>query len=219
MSYNNPTGTMKVNATTTNNITYRYSASSVNPSTYMMFDIAALQFMYGKGSALGIDAYQTSTFTADWSGMQTLWMPGGGILDASQVSNANIIDLREGAFSSINIIPTQVIDSFPASLRTAATYMGLNNVGLAYGSQITSAKGGAAGDVFYTSSATDVEIDGGDGTDTVYLTGTASEWIAQNNVYTHARLSRSVTLTNVEAVKFYNADTYATTHSRLDLQA
>lgn len=219
MSYNNPTGTMKVDATTTNNITYRYSASTVNPSTYMMFDIAALQFMYGKGSALGIDAYQTNTFTADWSGMQTLWMPEGGVIDASEVSNANIIDLREGAFSSINIIPTSVIDSFPASLRTAATYMGLNNIGLAYGSQVSTAKGGAAADVFYTSATTDVEIDGGGGTDTVYLAGTASEWLAQNNVYTNTRLSRSVTLTNVEAVKFYNADTYTTTHSRLDLQA
>ncbi len=219
MSYNNPTGTMKVNATTTNNITYRYSASSVSPSTYMMFDIGALQFMYGKGTAQGLDAYQTNTFTADWSGMQTLWMPEGGVIDASAVDNANIIDLREGAFSSINVIPTSVIDSFPASLRTAATYMGLNNVGLAYGTQVASATGGTSGDVFYTSTSSDVEIDGGDGNDTVYLAGTASEWITQNNVYTNARLSRSVTLTNVEAVKFYNADTYVTTHSRLDLQA
>jgi hypothetical protein len=151
--------------------------------------------------------------------MQTLWMPEGGVIDASAVNNANIIDLREGAFSSINIIPSNIVDSFPASMRTAATYVGLNNVGLAYGSRVTSASGGSAGDVFYTNTIDDVEIDGGAGTDTVYLAGTAADWLAQNNTYTNSRLSRSVTLTSVEVVKYYNADTAATTHSRLDLQA
>ncbi len=219
MSYNNPEGSLKVTATTTNNITYRYSASNVNPSTYMMFDLAALQFLYGKGTGQGLDAYQINSFTADWSGMQTLWMPEGGVIDASAVNNANIIDLREGAFSSINIIPSNIVDSFPASMRTAATYVGLNNVGLAYGSRVTSASGGSAGDVFYTNTIDDVEIDGGAGTDTVYLAGTAADWLAQNNTYTNSRLSRSVTLTSVEVVKYYNADTAATTHSRLDLQA
>jgi hypothetical protein len=175
--------------------------------------------MYGVGTGQGISDYQVTSFSADWSGMQTLWTPANGVIDASAVNNANIIDLRAGAFSSINVIPTSITDSFPDSLKTAATYMGLNNVGLAYGSQVTTAKGGSVSDVFYTSAAADVAIDGGDGNDTVYLAGTAADWVQSQGTYTNAKLSRSVSLSSVEVVKYYNADTYATTHSRLDLSA
>ena len=185
----------------------------------MLYDMAALQFMYGVGTGQGISDYQTTSFSADWSGMQTLWMPANGDIDASAVTNSNIIDLRAGAFSSINVIPKNITDSFPASLKTAATYMGLNNVGLAFGSQVSTAKGGSASDVFYTSTDTDVSIDGGAGIDTVYLAGTAADWVATQGSYTNAKLSRSVSVTSVEVVKYYNADTYATTHSRLDLSA
>ena len=214
MSYNNPAGSMEVTLTGS-----RYSGSTLNPSTYMMFDMAALQFMYGVGSGQGVSDYQVTSFTADWSGMQTLWTPEGGVIDASAVTNANIMDLRAGAFSSINVIPKSITDSFPTSLKTAATYMGLNNVGLAYGSHISTAKGGSASDVFYTSTTADVSIEGGDGNDTVYLAGTAADWVESQGTYTNAKLARSVSLSSVEAVKYYNADAYAITHSRLDLQA
>lgn len=219
MSYNNPAGSLEVTSSTLPTGAMRYSSSTVNPSTYMMFDMAALQFLYGVGDGQGVSDYQVTSFTADWSGMQTLWMPEDGVIDASAVTNANIIDLRAGAFSSINVIPKSITDSFPASLKTAATYMGLNNVGLAYGSQVSTAKGGISGDVFYTSAQADVAIDGGDGNDTVYLAGTAADWIQNQDTYTNAKLSRSVSLSSVEVVKYYNADTYATTHSRLDLSA
>ena len=219
MSYNNPAGTAVSTPVTTNNVVTRYKTTFLNQSTYMMYDIAALQFLYGKGSGQGLDAYQTNTFTADWSGLETLWQPSDGEIDASAVQNSNIIDLRAGAFSSINVVPKSITDSLPASLKTSATYMGLNNVGIAYGSQITSAKGGSSSDVFYTTTTNDVSIDGGDGSDTVYLAGTAADWICTNNVYTNEKLSRSVTLNNVELVKYYNENTASTTHSRIDLQA
>lgn len=218
MSYNNPAGSTLVKSTVVAGGT-SYTGKVVNPSTYMMYDIAALQFLYGKGDAQGISDYQVTSFAADWTGMQTLWTPTEGVIDASAVNNANIIDLRAGTFSSINVIPKSITDSFPAQLKTAATYMGLNNVGLAYGSQVTTAKGGSAGDVFYTSTEADVTIDGGAGEDIVYLAGTAADWVANQGTYTNAKLSRSVSLSNVELVKYYNADTSAITHSRLDLQA
>ena len=233
MSYNNPVGSMEVTKTTSNNISYTYSAKTVNPSTYMMYDIAALQFLYGKGTGAGLDAYQVNTFTADWSGMQTLWMPQDGSIDASAVENSNIIDLRQGAFSSINVIPKSITDSFPKSLQTDATYMGLNNVGLAFGSQVTTAKGGLAVDVFYTSLDNDVSIEGGAGDDTVYLVGSEDDWridestrtddvqtyinFKGNDIPLESRLR--VTVSNVEFVKYYDADKVATTHSRLDLSA
>ena len=221
MSYKNAPATMKVSATTTNNISYKYSASSISDSTYMMYDIAALQFLYGKGTGQNLDAYQVNTFTADWSGIETLWMPDNGTIDASGVTNSNIIDLRQGAFSSINMVPKTITDSFPSSLKSAATYMGLNNVGLAFGSQVTSAMGGTAADVFYTSTDSDVTIDGGAGNDTVYLAGAEADWdnSSNTNTYINSKLGRTVTVSNVEAIKYYKADTYATTHSRLDITA
>jgi hypothetical protein len=231
MSYKNPAGSMEVTKTTSNNISYTYSAKTVNPSTYMMYDIAALQFLYGKGTGAGLDAYQVNTFTADWSGMQTLWMPQDGSIDASAVENSNIIDLRQGAFSSINVIPKSITDSFPKSLQTDATYMGLNNVGLAFGSQVTMAKGGAAVDVFYATLDNDVSIEGGAGDDTVYLVGSEDDWridestrtddvqtyinFKDNDIPLESRLR--VTVSNVEFIKYYDADKVAATHSRLDL--
>ncbi len=227
MSYNNPDGTMEVTKTTTNNISYTYSANTVNASTYMMYDIAALQFLYGKGTGAGLDAYQVNTFSADWSGMQTLWMPQDGSIDASAVENSNIIDLRQGAFSSINVIPKSITDSFPSSLQSAATYMGLNNVGLAFGSQVTTAKGGSAVDVFYANLDNDVTIDGGAGDDTLYLAGVEDDWLfdAQTSTYENINANIAleqrvkVTVSNVEAIKYYKADSVPTTHTRLDLSA
>jgi len=220
MSYNNAPGTLKV-TTTTNNGSYSYSASTLNDTTYMMYDIAALQFLYGKGTGQNLDAYQVSTFTANWSGMETLWMPDSGTLDASAVKNSNIIDLRAGAFSSINVIPQSITDSFPASLKTAATYMGLNNVALAYGSQVTSAIGGSANDVFYAGTDNNVTIDGGNGNDTLYLAGTQADWQFQSDTstYFNAKLSRSVTALNIEAIKYYKTESLSGTHTRLDLMA
>jgi Metallo-peptidase family M12 len=234
MSYNNPAGTMEVTKTTTNGISYKYSASSVNASTYMMYDIAALQFLYGKGTGAGLDAYQVNTFTADWSGMQTLWMPENGSIDASETDYSNIIDLRQGALSSINVIPKSITDSFPSSLQTAATYMGLNNVGLAFGSQVTTAKGGAATDVFYTTLDNSVDLYGGNGDDTVYLVGSEDNWrldesVSTGDIQTYENLATRVdgaagtgvrvTLNQVEFIKYYNPDNVATTHTRLDLLA
>ena len=232
MSYNNPEGSMEVTSTTTNGISYKYSASTVNASTYMMYDIAALQFLYGKGTGAGLDAYQVNTFTADWSGMQTLWMPQDGSIDASATKYSNIIDLRQGAFSSINVIPKSITDSFPSSLQSAATYMGLNNVGLAFGSQVATAKGGKAVDVFYTTLDNDVTIDGGDGDDTVYLTGVEADWrldeqnsTDETQTYEHLKTRTEdqsglrVTVNKVEFIKYYNPEKVATTHSRLDLSA
>jgi hypothetical protein len=219
MSYNNPAGSMLVSSKRTGNGLVNYTGTTVNPSTYMMFDMAALQYLYGVGDGVGAEKYQVSSFTADWTGMQTLWMPTAGEIDASAVSNANIIDLRAGAFSSINVIPASITDSFPPSLKNTATYMGLNNVGLAYGSQVTQVKGGSSDDVFYTSNLSDATIDGGAGeNDTVYLAGTAADWVIRNNSYVNDNLHRTVRLTNVEIVKYYNPDTASITHSRLDLE-
>jgi hypothetical protein len=55
----------------------------------------------------------------------------------------------------------------------------------------------------------------------VYLAGVATDWVqtSNTNTYVNAKLGRNVTLNHVEAIKYYNADTYTTTHSRLDISA
>ncbi len=179
--------------------------ATASPSTFMMYDMAALQFLYGVGSGEKAKDYQVTSFTADWSGLETLWAPSGGVMDASAVINANIIDLREGAFSSINV--------------KANTAVNFNNVGLAYGSQVTLAKGGSANDVFYLSAENDVTIDGGGGADTAYLAGTQADWVVSQGRYVNERLSRTVTLMGVEHVKYYDAVASITTHSQVDFTA
>ena len=188
-------------------MSYFNAANAIaNPSTFMMYDMAALQFLYGVGSGDQTKNYQVTSFTADWSGLETLWLAKEGEIDASAVRSANIIDLRAGAFSSINV--------------SSSGSTNLNNVGLAYGSQVTFAKGGSATDVFYLSADTDVTIDGGGGRDTAYLAGIPSDWVMLNQeLYVNERLSRSVTLKGIESVKYYDAAMSITTHSRVDLSA
>jgi tripartite-type tricarboxylate transporter receptor subunit TctC len=74
----------------------------------MTYDVAALQFMYGKRTDALTDAQssiftrtQTSTFAAAYRGFQTIWAPDGATLDASATTSSNIFDLRAGAYSSI----------------------------------------------------------------------------------------------------------------------
>jgi serralysin len=245
MSYHQSADASVVTATQTGAGT-SYSASGLNPSTYMREDIAALQFLYG--AATGSDAqtaaagFQTSTFGSDWQGFETLWAPGGASVDASASTRSTIVDLRAGAFSSINAnpAPTAYLASFPkqvqAFVKTNNTFFGYNDVGLAYGSQITQADGGSGNDAFFDGgySAT---IDGGGGTDVVYLSGTRTGWTAIGQAIsgTAARdgsltLSGSTTLTNIasgytislaniEKLKFYDASKAALTHGAVDLMA
>ena len=245
MSYNQPADGSFVTATQTAGGT-SYSASPVNPSTYMPYDIAALQMLYGAATdsnrAASAAHFQTLTFDSNWRGFETLWTPNGGTLDASATQKSAIIDLRAGAFSSIGatVNTASYLASFPKAVQSFAsknaTFFGFNDVALAYGSSIGTAKGGSANDAFFaaTQSAT---IDGGSGTDVVYLSGQRADWTVNGNaiagtankdgsltisgelVFGNAALGYSVSVANVERLKFYQAATAAVTHSAVDLMA
>lgn len=223
MSYNNPTDVLQVVKNTSVQGLTTFTPQYVYPQTYMSYDIAALQFVYGVGDGQGVANYQVSEFSADWSGMQTLWLPSDGSLDASRTTRSNIIDLRAGAFSSINLTSLSDLASIPAALRKQVTYMGLNNVTLAYGSDVTTAKGGSANDTFYDAATSGtVSIDAGAGAnDLVYLAGTASDWVRSNDgaSYTNSKLLRTVNLRGIESVRYYDANTYKTTHASVDVLA
>jgi serralysin len=223
MSYNNPTDAVQVVHNTSAQGVTTFTPKYVYPQTYMSYDIAALQYLYGVGDGAGVANYQVNEFSADWSGMQTLWMPSEGSVDASRTTRSNIIDLRAGAFSSINLTSLSDLNAIPTALRKQVTYMGLNNVGLAYGSEVTSAKGGAANDTFFDAATSGtVTIDAGAGAnDLVYLAGTAADWVRSNDgaSYANSKLQRTVTMRGVDTVRYYDANTYKSTHASVDVLA
>lgn len=214
MSY---TAATDANTVTTTGSGYSYTGMS--PSTYMSYDIAALQYIYGANTTSEADtAHQTLNFSKDWQGFQTVWAADGGTLDASAMTRSNIIDLREGAYSSVGL------QTF------GKTTFGMNNVGLAYGSYLDTVKGGSASDAFFVD-ANNIDnsqsIDGGAGADIVYLNGNASEWSvsdwngtsATNGTATNKLTQKIITLSNIENIKYYDSKVYATTHSAIDLNA
>ncbi|NDC08093.1 MAG: hypothetical protein EBZ75_01935 [Oxalobacteraceae bacterium] len=84
-------------------------------------------------------------------------------------------------------------------------YDGKNNLALAYGSKFSSVKGGSSTDKFYASSY-NATIDGGAGSDTVYLPGTIKDWTVDANKTTATAKSGTViSLQNIEAIAFYKA--------------
>jgi len=196
--------------------------TQINPATFMTYDIAALQYLYGANTSVTstdakLSSIQKLDFTDAYQGMETLWTPNGGVLNASQTSHQNIIDLRGGAYSSINYLGTgaaQVSQALTAGgitksqdqnfylnnfkSITNAAYTGNNNVALAYGSKITEAQGGSADDSFYVGNYSS-KLVGGAGKDWVFLTGTANDWVASNNAKLEAtggQLNSDITLTN-----------------------
>lgn len=204
-----------------------YSSSGVNPSTFMPLDILALQFLYGKnttGTSLSDDSlsladFQTTQFTSDWMGMETLSSTTAGLsLDLSNVTASNIVDLRAGAFSSINIKESSYNVGIGGAIKQ--TFYNFNNVGLAYDASVSSMVGGSSSDVVYVAS-NDVQIDGGAGNDKVYLYGNASDWIRSEDsgetVYTNGNVTAK--LKNVESVAYYAFASTSTMHTRVDLTA
>jgi hypothetical protein len=144
-------------------------------------------------------SFQTLDFSDAWNGLQTVWTPTdadgtGGTFDASAVTTRTIIDMRPGAFSSVNRY---------------------NNIGLSFGSQYSSVLGGTSTDVIYAGLYS-ASITGGAGSDTVYLAGKASDYGLTANANGEATtnpasVTRKVngeditlTLTTVEKLKFYD---------------
>lgn len=122
-------------------MSYSGTSSGVSPRTPMVYDIAAIQFLYGASRATrtGDDVYGVS-------GVQTVWDGGGNdTIDASGVAGGVTIDLAEGAFSSLGAA---------------------RNLVIARGVTIENATGGGGGDRLLGNGAANV-LAGGDGDDTL----------------------------------------------------
>lgn len=131
------------------------STPAVQPSSAQMYDIAAVQYLYGTNTShnAGDTVYQWSNTKTT---VETIWDGGGfDTLSAANQTIAATIDLRDGAFSHIG----------PYNGGAAR-----NNIAVAKGAVIEKAVGGAGNDTLIGNAAANVLL-GGAGAD--ILTGGA----------------------------------------------
>jgi Ca2+-binding RTX toxin-like protein len=142
---------------------YSWTYFTVTPQTPMLYDIAAIQYLYGANTAYrtGDDLYG---FDPESPFFMTIWDAGGiDTVSVANFSRACTLDLRAGHFSSIAIES----DPLPTGASgPVATYDGTDNLAIAFGVIIENAIGGSGGDRLIGNSAANV-LDGGDGNDTL----------------------------------------------------
>lgn len=167
------------------------SSANVNyqqlyPDRFMVYDIAALQAIYGANSTTqtGNNTYQygTSPFYA------SIWDAGGtDTLDLSTTTASDTVDLTPGRYSSINTrsVSTQAqeqkqtfasqgktgFDSWIDSVysqQPSTIYTGTHNLGIAYGAIIENVITGSAADTV-TDNKVDNDIKTSAGNDLIYL--------------------------------------------------
>lgn len=113
------------------------------PTTPMVFDIRAVQYMYGPNTSwhTGNDVYEFGPSTVE---MKSIWDAGGNdTIDASRFTSSVNIYLTEGSYSSIGA---------------------RNNIGIAFGAAIEHAIGGSEADVILGNER-DNRLEGGAGND------------------------------------------------------
>jgi serralysin len=119
----------------------------IYPATPMLYDIAAIQHLYGVNydTRSGDTVY---TFDPDTPFFECIWDGGGNdTIDISSFSTSCTIDLNDGKFSSIGI-PSQPLPDWAREDRQTAArvYDGTNNLSIAYGAKIENAVGGSGRD-------------------------------------------------------------------------
>ena len=163
MSYNYQPGLFFRSVTEKSSGGYSISYDYVMPSTPMLYDIAAIQYLYGQNMATraGNTVY---TFDPDEPFIKCIW-DGGGVdtISVANFSRACTIRLAEGEFSSIRI-PSDPLPRGYGSDSTVA-YSGSNNLSIAFGVTIENATGGTGNDTLNGNGAANILVgNGGDDT-------------------------------------------------------
>ncbi len=136
----------------------RFTYTAVLPSTPMLYDVAAIQFLYGANltTRVGNDTY---TFSNRQGEIKTIWDAGGrDTLDLSNQTVSQTIDLNPGQFSSLGVRQ----ETFNGPLLPA-----YDNIAIAFGVLIENARGGAGDDVILGNDARN-NLRGGDGHDKLF---------------------------------------------------
>ena len=161
MSYNSRTDALyrEVTGTTANDIHF----IDVNASTQMLYDVAAMQFIYGANTATrsGNDIY---TFDPALPFFKAIWDGGGtDTISVSNFTEACTIDLRAGYYSSIRMVSDPLPQGFSGG--TQPTYLGIDNLAISLGCIIENAIGGSGNDILTGNDASN-NLEGGAGGDT-----------------------------------------------------
>ena len=149
---------------------------AIEPSTPMVFDIAAIQARYGADptTAAGDTTY---TFSPSAPFVQAIYDAGGSdTIDLAGHARSSIIDLTPGAYSSIDYFSRADQQAYWTSIfpsgaevlqnifKEADTYTWSNNLGIAYGTVIENVMGGSATDTLLGNDAANY-LNGGGGND------------------------------------------------------
>lgn len=180
----------------------RYSIEKVTPTTPMLYDILAIQHLYGANMnhAVGDTTY---TFGAD-AELKTIWDGGGAdTFDLSNQQVGVVVNLNDGEFSSIGLRQMSYNGVKTLADENIAIAFGAdieNAIGSAYADQITGnelnnqLRGGLGDDV----------LNGGAGTDIALFSGAHSsyQFSEQGNVITASGLDGSDQLISIEQLQF-----------------
>ena len=161
-----------------------YLVHEVVPDTPMLYDIAAIQYMYGANMTYhtGNDTY---TFDPSTPFLRTIWDAGGNdTISIANFSAGSKIDLEQGSYSSIHIPSDSTAGVNWTKPPPAVVYDGTDNLAIAFGAVIENAIGGSGNDTLIGNSVANRLrgnggsniIDGGDGIDTAVFSGNLSAY-------------------------------------------
>jgi Ca2+-binding RTX toxin-like protein len=175
-----------------------FAGEKVNqPQTYMQYDLAALQYLYGANYTTNatdtVYSWNATTGEMFVNGvgqgapagnriLMTLWDGGGNdTLDLSNYADGVTVDLRPGAFSTLD---QDQIANHLAYQNLTALAPGNVAMSLLYNNDVRSlienAKGGIGNDIFVGNVANNL-LDGGAGSDTVIFTNPTGITVTLND--------------------------------------
>ena len=228
MSYTNHLHSLFVQVTHNANGSYSWSSFNVVPDTPMLYDIAAVQYMYGANLSYrtGNDVY---TFDPSTPFIRTLWDAGGtDTISVSNFTKGCVIDLQQGHFSKITVESDSSSGINWHTPPPTPTYDGTDNLAIAYGCVIENAIGGSGNDTLIGNGSNnsldggvgDDYIDGGSGNDTL-IGGDGTDMVVMGGIVSQYQFSQNSgntvvtgwegmdTLTSVEYIRF-GSSTYTT---------
>ena len=105
-------------------------SKTANVQSYMAYDVAALQYLYGVNTSGSTAVNQAFTFDGSKAILKTLYSAtGNDKIDLTGLSNGSVVNLNAGTMSSINQLR-------PDNPKVNTSYSGNQNVALAYGSKV-----------------------------------------------------------------------------------
>jgi len=214
MAYDDAANSLVVAITHNANGSASWHSYHIEPNSPMLYDIAAMQYLYGANMNYhsGDDVY---TFDPKTPFLHTIWDGGGNdTISVANFSSGCTINLNQGTYSSITYVPDSGAGITWNTAPPADTYLGVNNLAIAYGCVIENAVGGSGNDTLLgndannhlTGGAGNNTLDGGAGIDTAIYTGNYSAYTlagtATGYTLTANDGSQTDTLSNIERLQF-----------------